>query len=404
MVIHRPDWERSSKLVAWTRGREDALIRFTAPTKDAGNATLKQGQQMWTFTPKLNRVIRLPFSMMSQGWAGSDFSYSDLSRTDQLLHEYELSLVGTETRDGHQVYTVDAVPHDDAPVVWGKEQIVLRDDYVLLGQTFFDQAMKPLKRLESREIKTLGGRTFATRMRMVPLDKTDEWTEIAYDQAQFDIKIDDGMFTVFALQSGPQPMNVGVASSAMPRRERATTDLGLSGAIAWRNLWRNRKRTLLSAGAIAFSVALLTFAMSMQAGTYATMVDNATRLLDGHIQLQRRGYLDDPRIESAIDSAADRVAKVRAVPGVVAAAPRIAAFALVSGNDRSYGAQLLGVDPAGRARVVESARHAGRGAIHRRRRGSVCRAGAGPQSRGFGRRSDRRARHRVERWSGSAGA
>jgi hypothetical protein len=97
---------------------------------------------------------------------------------------------------------VDAVPHDDAPVVWGKEQIVLRDDYVLLGQTFFDQAMKPLKRLESREIKTLGGRTFATRMRMVPLDKTDEWTEIAYDQAQFDVEIDDGMFTVFALQSG----------------------------------------------------------------------------------------------------------------------------------------------------------------------------------------------------------
>ncbi len=202
MVIHRPDWERTSKLVAWTRGREDALIRFAAPAKDAGNATLKQGQQMWTFTPKLNRVIRLPFSMMSQGWAGSDFSYNDLSRTDQLLHQYDLTLAATETRDGHQVYTVDAIPHDDAPVVWGKEQIVLRDDHVLLGQTFFDQAMKPLKRLESREIKTLGGRTFATRMRMVPLDKSDEWTEIVYDQAQFDVKIDDGMFTVFALQSG----------------------------------------------------------------------------------------------------------------------------------------------------------------------------------------------------------
>ena len=141
-------------------------------------------------------------------------------------------------------------------------------------------------------------------------------------------------------------MNVGVASRPCRGARRVATDLGLSGAIAWRNLWRNRKRTLLSAGAIAFSVALLTFAMSMQSGTYATMVDNATRLLDGHIQLQRRGYLDDPRIESAIDSAAERVAQVRAVPGVVAAAPRIAAFALVSGNDRSYGAQLLGVDPA----------------------------------------------------------
>ena len=202
MVIHRPDWERLSKAVAWTRGREDALIRFTAPAKDAGNATLKQGQQMWTFTPKLNRVIRLPYSMMSQGWAGSDFSYSDLSRTDRLLHDYELELVGTQQRDGHQVYTVDAIPHDDAPVVWGKEQLVLRDDHVLLAQTFFDQSMQAFKRLESLEIKTLGGRTFATRMRMSPLDEPDHWTEITYEQAQFDVTIDAGMFTVFALQSG----------------------------------------------------------------------------------------------------------------------------------------------------------------------------------------------------------
>lgn len=202
MVIHRPEWQRTSTLVAWTHGREDALIRFTAPAKDAGNATLKLGEKMWTFTPKLNRVIRLPYSMMSQGWAGSDFSYSDLSRTDQLLHEYELELVSIEQRDGHGVYTIDAVPHDDAPVVWGKERILLRDDHVLLGQTFFDQALKPLKRLEALEIKALGGRTFATRMRMTPLDETDHWTEIAYDKATFDVPVDDGLFTVFALQSG----------------------------------------------------------------------------------------------------------------------------------------------------------------------------------------------------------
>jgi hypothetical protein len=202
MVIHRPDWERTTRLVAWTRGREDALIRFTQPAKDAGNATLKRSDKMWTFTPKLNRVIQLPYSMMSQGWAGSDFSYSDLSRSDQLLHQYELKLVASEPRDGHLVYTIDAIPHDTAPVVWGKEQIVLRDDYVLLAQTFFDQSMTPLKRLESSEIKTLGGRTFATRMRMQQLDEPDHWTEIGYEQAKFDTPFDDGLFTVFALQSG----------------------------------------------------------------------------------------------------------------------------------------------------------------------------------------------------------
>jgi ABC-type lipoprotein release transport system permease subunit len=142
-------------------------------------------------------------------------------------------------------------------------------------------------------------------------------------------------------------MKVGALSHATPRDGRAPRAFGLTGPIAWRNLWRNRRRTLLSAGAIAFSVALLAFTMSMQAGTYAAMIDNATRLLDGHLQVQRRGYLDDPRIGNAIDGAAERVAQVRAIPGVVVATPRIAAFVLVAGDDRSYGAQLLGVDPDG---------------------------------------------------------
>ena len=205
MVVHRPEWERSSSLVSWTRGREDALIRFTAPARDAGNATLKQGDKMWTYTPKLNRTIRLPFSLMSQSWAGSDFSYNDLSRTDDLLRYYDLSITAVTEMDGHAVYTIDAIPHDDSPVVWGKEEWVLRDDYVLISQTFYDQAMQPLKRLETLEIKELGGRTMSTRMRMIPLDEVDHYTEVTYDEARFDIELEDRTFTIYALQSGAAP-------------------------------------------------------------------------------------------------------------------------------------------------------------------------------------------------------
>ncbi len=203
MRIHRPDWERTSSLVAWTRGREDALIRFTAPARDAGNATLKQGDRMWTYTPKLNRTIRLPFSLMSQSWAGSDFSYNDLSRSDKLLKHYELALVNAERADdGHWTYTVEAIPHDNAPVVWGKEQLVLRDDFVLISQTFYDQDLEPLKRMETLEIGELGGRTFSTRMRMLPLDEPDHYTEVHYRNAEFDIELDDQLFTLFALRTG----------------------------------------------------------------------------------------------------------------------------------------------------------------------------------------------------------
>ena len=202
MLVKRPDWERNSSLLAWTRGREDALIRFTAPARDAGNALLKQGEKMWTFNPKLNRNIRLPNSMMSQSWAGSDFSYNDLSRSDKWLRHYDLAITKTVEEDGHEIYTVEAIPKEDAPVVWGKEEMVIRDDYVLISLTYFDQEMAPVKQMKTLEINELGGRMMATRMRMLEFDTPDQYTELVYDDMDFDVELEDRMFTVFALQSG----------------------------------------------------------------------------------------------------------------------------------------------------------------------------------------------------------
>ena len=200
MTIHRPDWERSISMEAWTRGREDALIRFTAPAKQAGTATLKKGDQMWTYTPKLKREIRLPSSMMSQSWAGSDFSYNDLSRTDNYLRYYDVSVAATEVVDGHTIYTLEMVPRDDAPVVWGKETLVLRDDYVMLSQSFFDQSMTLLKKMEVVEIGELGGREIPVAMRMRSIDEEDRWTEVRYDEADWDADVPDNRFTSFALR------------------------------------------------------------------------------------------------------------------------------------------------------------------------------------------------------------
>lgn len=202
MLVHRPDWERTSVLVVWTRGREDALMRFTAPAKDAGNATLKRGDKMWTFTPKLNRVIRLPYSLMSQSWAGSDFSYNDLARADDMLRYYSLRIANVAESDGHKIYTIEAIPHDDAPIVWGKEEMVLRDDYVLISQTYYDQALVPLKRMETLEIGELGGRTMAIHMRMSNLEEPEKYTEMFYDSADFDVDLPDRTFTEFSLRSG----------------------------------------------------------------------------------------------------------------------------------------------------------------------------------------------------------
>jgi hypothetical protein len=172
-----------------------------APARDAGNALLKQGDKMWTFNPKLNKSIRLPGGMMSQSWAGSDFSYDDMSRSDKWIKHYRLEHVDTEEIDGLKTYTIDAIPFDDAPVVWGKERLRIREDAVLIEAIYYDQDMQPLRRMVSTEIGTLGGRMMATTMRMLDLEKPDSFTEVRYDAMDFDVALQDRLFTLFSLQS-----------------------------------------------------------------------------------------------------------------------------------------------------------------------------------------------------------
>jgi hypothetical protein len=117
------------------------------------------------------------------------------------LTQYSHRIVETSEQDGHTIYVVESIPHENAPVVWGKEVITMRDDYVLLEEVFFDQDMQPLKRMVGLEIGDLGGRTFSTRMRMLDLEEDDHWTELEYHKAEFDIPLDDQLFTLFSLRS-----------------------------------------------------------------------------------------------------------------------------------------------------------------------------------------------------------
>jgi Outer membrane lipoprotein-sorting protein len=204
MTVHRPEWERSLSMIGWTRGRDDALIRFTAPAKDAGNATLKVGPSMWIFTPKLNQVIKLPASMMAQSWMGSDFSYNDLAKSDQIVSDYTHELTSTLEADGHVEYTIDSTPKPGAPVVWGKQRTRIRDDYVLLEEEFFDQDMQLVKRLEAVKIAPLGGRPYPVVMRMTDVTEDGHWTELDYSEGVFDLALPDYLFTQSNLRN-PRP-------------------------------------------------------------------------------------------------------------------------------------------------------------------------------------------------------
>ena len=201
MVIHRPDWERSMTMRAWTKGEDHSLVRVLEPKKDRGNGTLTDDDNMWTFSPKVNRVIKIPSSMMGQSWMGSDFSNKDVARTDDIVDQYDHTILSVEEVDGVTVYEIESVPHEDAPVVWGREVLRIRDDHVVDTHRFYDQDGELVKKLESLEIGEMGGRVVALRQRMGKIDAPDEWTEIQVGSVDYDVDLKDSLFTLSNLRN-----------------------------------------------------------------------------------------------------------------------------------------------------------------------------------------------------------
>jgi len=201
MIIHRPDWERSMTMRAWTEGDKRTLVRVLEPKKDAGNGTLSVDGNMWTYTPKINRVIKIPSSMMSQSWMGSDFSNKDVSKDTVIIDQYDHTLLDQYERDGQQVYVIQSIPHEEAAVVWGKEVLHIRADWVVLEQQFWDQDGKLVKTLQALEIAPLGGRNVVVRMRMTKQDKPEEWTELRTSAATFDVALPANQFTLSNLRN-----------------------------------------------------------------------------------------------------------------------------------------------------------------------------------------------------------
>lgn len=201
MVIHRPDWERSMTMRAWTKGDDQTLVRVTEPTKDRGNGTLTDENSMWSFSPKVNRVIKIPSSMMGQSWLGSDFSNKDIARADDIIDQYDHSILVREEIDGVVVNEIESIPHEDAAVVWGREVLKIRDDHVVLEHAFYDQDGELVKKLVSLDVGEMGGRTIAKRQRMSKADKPEEWTEVSVIDVEYEIELKDSLFTLSSLQN-----------------------------------------------------------------------------------------------------------------------------------------------------------------------------------------------------------
>ena len=197
MKIIRPDWTREVTMKSWSLGEDYSLILITGPARDKGNAFLKRKKEVWNWQPTIERVIKLPPSMMSQSWMGSDFSNDDLVQESSEINDFSHKIIGDTIIEGIQCFKIELIPNEDAAIVWGKMHIWIDPkEYHQLKSEFFDEDMELVNTLYFKDIKPMGDREIATVMEMIPADSEGEKTVIEYQKAVFNEKMEESFFSI----------------------------------------------------------------------------------------------------------------------------------------------------------------------------------------------------------------
>lgn len=202
MTVVRPRFTREMKLKSWSKGQDYSLILLQEPVRDRGTAFLKRQKEIWNFVPSVDRMIKLPPSMMSQSWMGSDFSNDDLVRESSTLKDFKHKILRSETYEGLDCWVIEMTPLPSSSVVYSKVVIWVSktDFYHLRTENYGDKGEK-VSTVAMSNLQKMGNRTLPVRMELTPLDKPGHKTIIVYEAAVFNAPITESFFSVQNLKS-----------------------------------------------------------------------------------------------------------------------------------------------------------------------------------------------------------
>ncbi|MDF1573794.1 MAG: outer membrane lipoprotein-sorting protein [Bacteroidales bacterium] len=196
MTIVRPNWKRTIEFKNWTSGKEYSLTLITAPARDKGQTFLKRQNEMWNWNPTISRLIKLPPSMMSQGWMGSDHTNDDILKESSLLDDYMHEILGEEEVDGHLCYKIKMVAKEDAAVIWGHQiRWIDKNDFLFLKSELYDQDAYLVRTETGSDIKLMDDRLIPTRIELVPAEEEGQKTIIEIKEVQFNEPIRENFFS-----------------------------------------------------------------------------------------------------------------------------------------------------------------------------------------------------------------
>lgn len=196
MTISTSRWQRTLGLRVWMERPRRSFVRIVSPAKEAGIGSLRLGSEMWNYLPNVERVVKIPPSMMLQPWMGSDFTNDDLVKQSSILEDYRHKVLATVDVEGQAVYQVEAVAKPDAAVVWGRIiHWVRKTDFLPLKQEFYDERGELMRTMTFSEVRIVGDRRLPTRWEMRPQGKAGNVTTIVLKNVVYDAPIDADVFS-----------------------------------------------------------------------------------------------------------------------------------------------------------------------------------------------------------------
>lgn len=196
MKVERPRYTREVSLRSWALGDDFSLVYVTAPARDEGTSFLKRGNEIWNYVPNIDRTVKMPPSMMTQSWMGSDFTNDDLVRGVSIVDDYTHKLLRTEEMDGHACYVVEMIPNPEAPVVFEKVIYWVSQEYHLpVRVANYDEFGDLVSTMHFREFKQMGGRRMPTVFEMIPHDRSGHKTIMTTHKADFNVSLQEEFFS-----------------------------------------------------------------------------------------------------------------------------------------------------------------------------------------------------------------
>ncbi|MBN1132067.1 MAG: outer membrane lipoprotein-sorting protein [Bacteroidales bacterium] len=196
MTIVRPTWERTVAFKSWTAGRDFALTLITEPARDRGQTFLKRYGEMWNWNPSISRLIKLPPSMMSQGWMGSDYTNDDILRESSVVNDYIHEIEGEELIDGSPCYRIKMVAKEDASVIWGHQvRWIEKENFLFLKAELYDQDGYLVRTELGSDIQLMDGRLLPTRLELIPADEEGHKTIVIIKDIKFNIPVNENFFS-----------------------------------------------------------------------------------------------------------------------------------------------------------------------------------------------------------------